>query len=153
LYLGSLFTSRLSPVDALGMLTADAAAILGVSERVGTLAAGKDADFVVLTGDPFALHTRVRSVFVDGEPAFEAKPAGSRKLIRAPPARTGNGKFGAGGSVLIAGGPTRAGGRDVAVPPDAEETKFASAVIVPGFIALGSGLGFGGPASGAPAGT
>src|SRR5262249_33747216 len=52
LYLGSLFTSRLSAADALRILTADAAAVLGVSERVGTLAAGKDADFIVLTGEP-----------------------------------------------------------------------------------------------------
>jgi imidazolonepropionase-like amidohydrolase len=145
LHLGSLFTSRLSAVEALKILTADAAAVLGVGDRVGTLSAGKDADFVVLSGEPFALHTRVRSVYVDGESAFEAKPAGSRKVIRAARVMTGNGEIIAGGSVLIDGATIRAVGRDVAVPLDAEETKFQSAVIVPGFIDLGSGLGVGGP--------
>src|SRR5262245_36157771 len=57
LYLGGLFTSRMPPAEVLKMLTADAAALLGIADRVGTLTAGKDADFVVLSGDPFALHT------------------------------------------------------------------------------------------------
>src|SRR5207248_1169126 len=83
----------------------------GVSERVGTLAAGKDADFVVLSGEPFALHTRVRSVFVDGEAAYEAKPAGSRKVIRAARVMTGSGEVIAGGSVLIEDKTIRAVGR------------------------------------------
>src|SRR5207249_4300106 len=98
--LGGLLTTQLTPADALRVLTADAAALLGVADRVGTLAAGKDADFVVLSADPFALHTRVRSVYVDGERAYEAK-AGRTKVIRAGRILTGNGEAIANGSVLI----------------------------------------------------
>jgi len=83
LYLAGLFATRIPPIDALRMVTADAATVLGISDRVGTLAVGKDADFVVLSGEPFALHTRVRTVFIDGERAYEPKSAGSSKVIRA----------------------------------------------------------------------
>jgi imidazolonepropionase-like amidohydrolase len=148
LYLGGLFTTHNSPAETLKMLTIDAAAVLGVGDRVGTLAAGKDADFVVLSGDPFALHTKVREVFVDGQPAYEASPAGARKVIRAARVLTGNGESIAGGSVLIDGKTIRAVGRDVSAPVDAEERRFAGAVIVPGFIDMGNGLGVGGPLSG-----
>jgi imidazolonepropionase-like amidohydrolase len=147
LYLGGLFTSRLPAVDVLRMLTADAAELLGVGDRVGTLAAGKDADFVVLTGDPFALHTRVRTTYVEGEVAWEAKPAGGRKVIRASRILNGAGDVIANGAVLIDGRTIRAVRRDVSVPADAEEKQFANAVIVPGFIDLGTNIGVGGTLS------
>ena len=41
--------------EVLEMLTSAPAELLGVADRVGTLAPGKDADFAVLTGDPFDL--------------------------------------------------------------------------------------------------
>jgi imidazolonepropionase-like amidohydrolase len=147
LYLGGLFTSRIPSADVLKMVTADAAALLGVADRVGTLAAGKDADFVVLSGDPFALHTRVRTVFIDGEPAYEAKPAGTHKVIRAGRILSGSGDAITNGAVLIDDKTIRAVGRDVSIPADAEESKFANAVIVPGFIDMGTHLGVGAPLS------
>jgi imidazolonepropionase-like amidohydrolase len=148
LYLGGLFTTHNSPADALKLLTTDAAAILGVGDRVGTLSAGKDADFIVLSGDPFALHTKVREVVVDGQTAYEASAAGARKVIRGARVLTGNGDAIAGGAVLIDGKTIRAVGRDVSAPADAEERRFAGAVIVPGFIDMGNGLGVGGPLTG-----
>jgi hypothetical protein len=42
----------LSPAAALQAATVNAAALLGISERAGTIAAGKDADFLLLDGDP-----------------------------------------------------------------------------------------------------
>jgi hypothetical protein len=42
----------LSPAAALQAATVNAAALLGISERTGTIAAGKDADFLLLDGDP-----------------------------------------------------------------------------------------------------
>jgi imidazolonepropionase-like amidohydrolase len=145
LYLGGVFTSHATADEALKMLTADAAELLGVADRVGTLAAGKDADFVVLGGDPFALHTRVKAVYVDGQQAYEAKPAAARKVVRAGKVLTGTGEIIDGGAVLVDGPTIRAVGRDVSTPADAEEKRYANAVIVPGFIDLGNGLGFGGP--------
>ena len=51
---------------ALRSLTADAADMLGVADRVGRLAPGLDADVLVLDGPPLQLGTRVTHVFVDG---------------------------------------------------------------------------------------
>src|SRR5207244_7684529 len=57
LFLGGLLTTKhLSDAEVLRMLTISPAEILGVADRVGSLAPGKDADFVVLNGDPFAAH-------------------------------------------------------------------------------------------------
>jgi imidazolonepropionase-like amidohydrolase len=145
LYLTGLFTTHGSALDVLKMVTADAAAMLGVSDHVGTLAAGKDADFVVLSGEPFGLHSRVRAVYVDGQAAFEASTAGRQKVIRGARILTGTGESIVNGAVLIDGKTIRAVGRDVSSPADAEEKRFARAVIVPGFIDLGNGVGVGGP--------
>jgi imidazolonepropionase-like amidohydrolase len=40
---------------------------------VGSLEPGKDADLVVLSGDPFGAATRVRAVYVDGKAVFRAE--------------------------------------------------------------------------------
>jgi imidazolonepropionase-like amidohydrolase len=145
LYLGGLFTTHATSADALKMLTADAAGLLGVADRVGTLAAGKDADFIVLGGEPFGLHTRVRSVYVDGQTAYDATTAARSKVIRGARLLNGSGESINNGAVLVEGRTIRAVGRDVSTPADAEEKRFAGAVIVPGFLDLGNGLGLGGP--------
>lgn len=55
------------PADkALAAITADAAAILGVDDRVGSIAAGKDADLVVWSGPPLAVASRPLLVVLDG---------------------------------------------------------------------------------------
>ena len=56
---------------ALSAVTAAAAELSGVADRVGTLAKGKDADLVVFDGDPLETSSRVRLVVVDGEVVFE----------------------------------------------------------------------------------
>ncbi len=53
--------------DALRALTINAAALLGIADRVGSLEEGKDADVVLFDGDPFEYVTRVCGVFIDGE--------------------------------------------------------------------------------------
>ena len=47
-----LVTAGLSPMEALAAATRNAAAALGLSDRLGTVSAGKLADFVVLRADP-----------------------------------------------------------------------------------------------------
>src|SRR5439155_25526904 len=153
LFLGGLFTSHNPPADVLRMLTADAALVLGVQDRVGSLAAGRDADFAVLNGDPFGLHTRVKAVYVEGKLAHEAKAAAKAKVVRAGRILTGTGEAIANGAVLIEGRSVRGIGRDVSSPADAEMKAFPRGVVVPGFLDLGTGLGLGGPAAAVPLGT
>ena len=56
----------LGPSAAVKALTLDSARLLGVADRVGSLEQGKDADLVLLTGDPFDAATRVRAVWIGG---------------------------------------------------------------------------------------
>ncbi|MEP0823742.1 MAG: amidohydrolase family protein [Ignavibacterium sp.] len=56
----------LSFEDALRSVTIDAARILGVEARVGSLERGKDADVVLFDGDPFEYTTRTCAVIING---------------------------------------------------------------------------------------
>jgi imidazolonepropionase-like amidohydrolase len=62
------FASRfgLKADAAIAAVTATPAKVLGVDERLGTIARGKDADLVALSGDPFDLTTTVRWTMIDG---------------------------------------------------------------------------------------
>ncbi len=52
---------------ALRSVTLTPAEILGVADRVGSLAPGKDASFFVSNGDPLEIRTSIERVFVRGE--------------------------------------------------------------------------------------
>jgi imidazolonepropionase-like amidohydrolase len=52
--------------EALATITVDAARILGVDDRVGTLAPGRDGDVAVFDGDPFEYTTHCTAVVIDG---------------------------------------------------------------------------------------
>ena len=56
----------LSEEEALASVTIDAARVIGVSERVGSIEAGKDADLALFDGDPFEYTTHCVGVVVDG---------------------------------------------------------------------------------------
>ncbi len=56
----------LSKEAALASITAAPAKLLGIDARVGTIAVGKDADLVALTGDPFDFTSAVRWTMCDG---------------------------------------------------------------------------------------
>jgi imidazolonepropionase-like amidohydrolase len=64
----------LDRATALRAVTLTAAEILGVGARVGSLEPGKDADVIVLSGDPFDYRTRVVRVFIDGKPVRIPEP-------------------------------------------------------------------------------
>ena len=51
---------------ALRSVTINPARVLGVEDRVGSLAVGKDADLVLWSGDPLDLHSRVLGTWIDG---------------------------------------------------------------------------------------
>ncbi len=56
---------------ALRALTLSGAEMLDLQERIGTLEAGKDADFVILSGDPLSVYTRVEQTWVEGVKVFD----------------------------------------------------------------------------------
>ena len=52
-------------------ITANAAKILGVSDRLGTVETGKDADFALFSGNPLDVATTPDVVIIGGETAFK----------------------------------------------------------------------------------
>ncbi|MCA8965148.1 MAG: amidohydrolase family protein [Planctomycetes bacterium] len=68
---------------ALRTLTLDAAAMLGVADRVGSLEAGKDADILILDGDPMHYATFVTTAIVNGKVVYEkGEDALYRHIVR-----------------------------------------------------------------------
>ena len=60
------FRNGVPEVEALRMATLNAAEMLDIADRVGSIEVGKDADFVVLEGHPFDYRVVPSYVFVDG---------------------------------------------------------------------------------------
>ncbi len=57
--------------EALRAITLTPAEMLGVDKFIGSLEVGKDADMVVLSGDPLELNTWVETVIADGEVIYD----------------------------------------------------------------------------------
>lgn len=53
--------------EAIKAVTINPAILLGIDGRVGSIAAGKDADLVLFNGDPFEYLTKVCYVMIEGE--------------------------------------------------------------------------------------
>lgn len=52
--------------QALGSISSQAAAILGIADRVGSIEPGKDGDLVLFDGDPFEYTSQVVGVVIEG---------------------------------------------------------------------------------------
>lgn len=52
--------------EALATITIDAATVLGVQDRVGSIAVGKDGDLALYDGDPFEYRSHCVSVIIEG---------------------------------------------------------------------------------------
>ena len=63
---GVAAANGLSFEEALASITIDAARLLGVDDRVGSLEVGKDADIALYDGDPFEYTTHAIGVLIDG---------------------------------------------------------------------------------------
>jgi imidazolonepropionase-like amidohydrolase len=61
----------LSREKALDGLTIEGARMLDLDKRVGTLESGKDADFLILSGDPLSVYTHVEQTWVEGSKVFD----------------------------------------------------------------------------------
>lgn len=57
----------LEKTEALKAITINAAKILDLDQRIGSLEQGKDADFVIWDQDPFLIQAKALAVFVDGQ--------------------------------------------------------------------------------------
>jgi imidazolonepropionase-like amidohydrolase len=53
--------------DALASITIDAARVIGLEKRVGSLEVGKDGDVALFDGDPFEYATHAVNVVIDGK--------------------------------------------------------------------------------------
>ncbi len=56
----------LTPEEGLRSVTIDAAEIIGVGDRLGSLEPGKQATFIVTSGDPLQITTQVHEAWIDG---------------------------------------------------------------------------------------
>jgi len=129
------------PEQALAAITRLPAEILGVADRVGSLAPGSDADLLVLTAPPLDINASVRRVYVNGEPVFEA-PTNEALVVRAGHIWVGNGSIVCDGAVLIGAGRIQAVGQRVPHPPFARIIDAGPAAFVtPGFIDAHGHLG------------
>lgn len=66
-HVGEIVAAGLDYQTALSAITLEAAAMLGIDDRVGSLEAGKAANLVILNGDPFEVATKIDAVMLDGE--------------------------------------------------------------------------------------
>ncbi len=146
-YLAALFQQGgLSAQQVLRMLTDNPARIMGVADRVGRLAVGLDADFVLLSGTPLASASRVEATFVNGKKVYEIASTEQTLIV-------GAGQVYAGGQVIPQGrvaiheGKVTSVGTQVSAPLDSKLEIFPDAVIVPGFVDMGTAVGWGGPVS------
>ena len=131
----------LSQDRALAAITRIPAEILGVSDRIGSLDVGKQADLVVLTGDPLAVTSHVQRVFIRGRAVF-APPERGPLVVKAAMVWAGPGKWISNGQVLAENGKIVAVGKRVPHPPFARVIDVRpDGFVTPGFIDAHSHLG------------
>lgn len=139
--------------QALRAITSDAAVILGVDSRVGSLEAGKDADFLVLSGEPFAVGTMVEKTFISGEPAYERETDSNILAVRCAKIITGEGDVLHDAVIIVANGKIKALGEDLTIPYGARVLDLGESTMVPGFIDAYSSLGLSGDGTEIPPGS
>ncbi len=66
-------TNGLSQQAALASITIDAAKLLGIEDRVGSLEAGKDGDVAMYDGDPFEYQSHCVGTVIEGQVVWEGK--------------------------------------------------------------------------------
>ena len=68
---GLAVRAGMSREGALAGLTLAGARMLDLDDRVGSLEVGKDADLVMLSGDPLSVYTQVLETWVEGQRVFD----------------------------------------------------------------------------------
>lgn len=131
---------------ALRAITATPAEIYGVADRVGTIQAGRDADFAVLNGAPLALDSQVIATWSDGRLAWapdasaltdDGAALGGTVVVEAAELHLGDGHVLRPGQVLVRDGKIAEVGERVSRPRGALFVRARAAM--PGII---DSLGF-----------
>ena len=131
---------------ALAAITLDAARILGVADRVGSLSPGKDADLCVLSGGPLEPTSSVVATWVDGVERWTAAESTTATVIEVEELHLGDGHVLRPGQVLIQDGKIAEVGSTVAHPNGARVVRGQSAM--PGMIDALGHLGLNGSKKG-----
>ena len=61
----------MSREKALYAMTMAGAKMIDLDKRIGSLEPGKDADFIVLSGDPLSVYSKVLETYVEGVKVFD----------------------------------------------------------------------------------
>ena len=61
----------ISKARDMNWITSNPAKAAGIYDETGSLVAGKNADVVLWTGDPFSVYSLAEQVFIDGALAFD----------------------------------------------------------------------------------
>lgn len=139
-----------SEMQVLEAITRIPAEVLGVADRVGSLAPGREADFLVLTGEPLATTTHVSRAYVGGRIAYDAHARkrgrqhdeGETLIVKAETIWLGPDQWLHQGEVLIENGTIRAVGKRVAAPPHARVINGGpGSFVTPGMIDARGHLG------------
>lgn len=65
---------------ALESVTLAGARMLGLEDEIGSLEEGKYADFIVLSGDPLSVYTKIEQTWVEGQTVFDRSNPDDRKF-------------------------------------------------------------------------
>ena len=97
MYAGRSAGLEVSRDEALRWITLNPAWALGIQDRTGSLEAGKAADVVIWSGDPFSVYSQADQVFIDGALVYErgrgaGNPVSDFELGILPEAGPGGGR-------------------------------------------------------------
>jgi imidazolonepropionase-like amidohydrolase len=155
----------MSEEDALRSITINAAEGADLGDRIGSLEAGKDADLVLLDGEPFEFLTSVETVIIDGRVEYQKSPGGQAPARPSPPPASGPLSLPAGaktasayairggmvytmagepvanGVVLVRDGKIDKVGKDLPVPAGYPVVDAGGRVVMPGLVLARTQLG------------
>ena len=151
--------------DALKSITINEAEAVGLEKRIGSIEAGKDADLVLLDGEPFEFLTSVEAVIIDGKVEYrkesresavaEPSPVQASNTLSIPVEMKNTGRFALKGGVvytmsgaplqngilLVKDGKIEAVGNDLPIPEGCPVVDAREFVVMPGLVAARAYLG------------
>jgi len=70
----------MSREGALKAVTLANAKMMRVDDRIGSLKKGKDADLIILSGDPFSVYTHVEQTWIEGQKVWDRANPEDKKV-------------------------------------------------------------------------